>query len=54
MQVVFSRGYALEDDEKVPGDKSFVFTVGDDSVITALNDAIPGMQGQLYLLVIIL
>ncbi|KAL9185805.1 hypothetical protein ACHAXT_003582 [Thalassiosira profunda] len=41
--VVFSRGYALEDDEKVPGDHSFKFTVGDGQVIKALNDAVPGM-----------
>ena len=31
--VVFSRGYALEDDEKVPGDHSFKFTLGDGQVI---------------------
>ncbi len=31
--VVFSRGYALEDDERVPGDRSFRFTIGDDRVI---------------------
>lgn len=41
--VVFSRGYALEDDEKVPGDRSFKFTLGDGRVIKALNDAVPGM-----------
>ncbi|KAL3760680.1 hypothetical protein ACHAWU_007362 [Discostella pseudostelligera] len=41
--VVFSRGYALEDDEKIVGDKSFTFTLGDTQVIQALNDAIPGM-----------
>ena len=41
--VVFSRGYALEDDEKVLGDKSFTFVLGDTNVIQALNDAIPGM-----------
>lgn len=41
--VVFSRGYALEDDEKVPGDKSFRFTLGAPFVIQALNDAVPGM-----------
>ncbi len=41
--VVFSRGYALEDDEKAPGDKSFKFTLGDDRVIRALSDAVPGM-----------
>merc|ERR1712125_227012 len=42
--VVFSRGFGLEDDEKVPGDKSFRFTVGDQAVIGALNDAIAGMN----------
>ncbi|KAL7508831.1 hypothetical protein ACHAXN_005892 [Cyclotella atomus] len=42
--VVFSRGYGLEDDEKVAGDHSFKFTVGNINVIQALNDAIPGMQ----------
>ena len=41
--VVFSRGYALEDDEKVIGDHSFKFTLGDNQVIRALNDAVPGM-----------
>mmetsp|Transcript_5664 Transcript_5664/g.8218 ORF Transcript_5664/g.8218 Transcript_5664/m.8218 type:complete len:312 (+) Transcript_5664:104-1039(+) len=41
--VVFSRGYALEDDEKVIGDHSFKFTIGDNQVISALNDAVPGM-----------
>mmetsp|Transcript_37164 Transcript_37164/g.68305 ORF Transcript_37164/g.68305 Transcript_37164/m.68305 type:complete len:343 (+) Transcript_37164:3-1031(+) len=43
--VVFSRGYALEDDEKKPGDHSFKFTLGSDNnqVIKALNDAVPGM-----------
>ncbi|KAL7530178.1 hypothetical protein ACHAWF_003278 [Thalassiosira exigua] len=41
--VVFSRGYALEDDEKVPGDKTFKFRLGDARVIAALNDAVPGM-----------
>ena len=41
--VVFSRGYALEDDEKVLGDKSFKFTIGDNQVISALNDAAQGM-----------
>mmetsp|Transcript_25873 Transcript_25873/g.54689 ORF Transcript_25873/g.54689 Transcript_25873/m.54689 type:complete len:319 (+) Transcript_25873:221-1177(+) len=41
--VVFSRGYALEDDEKVPGDHSFKFTIGEGQVIKALNDAVPGM-----------
>jgi len=42
--VVFSRGYGLEDDEKVPGDKSFKFKLGDPSVVGALNDAVPGMR----------
>lgn len=42
--VVFSRGYGLEDDESKPGEKAFSFTVGDSSVIAALNDAIPGMK----------
>ena len=43
--VVFSRGYALEDDEKVPGDHSFKFTLGNDrQVIKALNDAVEGMS----------
>ena len=41
--VVFSRGYALEDDEKTPGDHSFKFKLGDARVIRALNDAVPGM-----------
>mmetsp|Transcript_18761 Transcript_18761/g.40635 ORF Transcript_18761/g.40635 Transcript_18761/m.40635 type:complete len:153 (+) Transcript_18761:1439-1897(+) len=41
--VVFSRGYALEDDEKTPGDHSFKFTLGDSQVIKALDDAVPGM-----------
>lgn len=41
--VVFSRGYALEDDEKVIGDHSFKFTIGDNQVISALNDAVQGM-----------
>lgn len=41
--VVFSRGYALEDDETEIGDHSFKFTIGDDQVITALNDAVQGM-----------
>ena len=31
--VVFSRGYALEDDEKTPGDHSFKFTLGSGQVI---------------------
>lgn len=42
--VVFSRGYGLEDDEKVPGDKSFITTVGGYNNIAALNEAIIGMQ----------
>ena len=42
--VVFSRGYGLEDDESKPGQKSFLFKVGDSSVIAALNDALPGMK----------
>ena len=46
--VVFSRGYALEDDEKVIGDHSFQFTLSnnnnnDENVILALIDAVPGM-----------
>jgi len=41
--VVFSRGYALEDDEKVPGDKLFKFQIGDNQVIKALNEAVVGM-----------
>lgn len=41
--VVFSRGYGLEDDEKQVGDHNFTFTIGDVSIIQALNDAIPGM-----------
>ena len=31
--VVFSRGYGLEDDERVAGDRDFVFKIGDDRVI---------------------
>lgn len=42
--VVFSRGYGLEDDESKPGQKSFTFTVGDSTVVAALNDALPGMK----------
>jgi hypothetical protein len=41
--VVFSRSFGLEDDETKAGDKSFRFTVGDGSVIGALNDAVIGM-----------
>jgi hypothetical protein len=52
--VVFSRGYGLEDDEKAVGDHSFTFTVGDDSVIQALNDAIPGMQGNVFFILLVL
>jgi len=45
--VVFSRGYGLEDDEDKPGQKAFTYTVGDSSVISAMNDATPGMkQGE--------
>ena len=33
-------GFGLEDDESKAGDKSFRFTVGDESVIGALNDAL--------------
>ena len=42
--VVFSRGYGFEDDEKVPGDKSFITTLGSPLNIAALNEAIAGMQ----------
>lgn len=42
--VVFSRGYGFEDDEKKPGDKSFITTVGGFNNIVALNDALIGMQ----------
>ena len=52
--MVFSRGYGLEDDEKAVGDHSFTFTVGDDSVIQALNDAIPGMQGNVFFILLVL
>lgn len=41
--VVFSRGYGLEDDEKVPGDKTFVTTIGNPTNILALNEAVAGM-----------
>uniref|UniRef100_A0A7S2EUH9 peptidylprolyl isomerase n=1 Tax=Trieres chinensis TaxID=1514140 RepID=A0A7S2EUH9_TRICV len=41
--VVFSRGYGLEDDENKPEDRAFTFTVGDPTVIDALNDALIGM-----------
>ena len=37
-------GYGLEDDENKPGLKAFSFTVGDNNVIAALNDALPGMK----------
>lgn len=40
--VVFSRGYGLEDDEGKAGLKTFKFTIGDEKVIEALNDAIVG------------
>jgi hypothetical protein len=42
--VVFSRGYGLEDDEKVPGDKVFSTVVGKASNIAALNEALIGMN----------
>jgi FKBP-type peptidyl-prolyl cis-trans isomerase len=42
--VVFSRGYGFEDDEKKPGDRVFVTTVGSLSNILALNDALAEMQ----------
>jgi len=42
--VVFSRGYGFEDDEKKPGDKSFITTVGAFSNIAALNEAVIGMK----------
>ena len=42
--VVFSRGYALEDDERVPGDKSFRTTVGAVNNVMALNEALVGMK----------
>lgn len=42
--VVFSRGYGLEDDEKKPGDKNFITTVGSIGNIAALNDALVGMK----------
>ncbi|CAB9528526.1 expressed unknown protein [Seminavis robusta] len=42
--VVFSRGYGLEDDEKKPGDKSFITTVGAFSNVVALNEALIGMK----------
>lgn len=42
--VVFSRGYALEDDESVPGDKTFITTLGSPINIVALNEAVAGMQ----------
>ena len=42
--VVFSRGYGLEDDEKVPGDKSFITILGSPLNIAALNEAVEGMQ----------
>lgn len=42
--VVFSRGYGLEDDEKIPGDQKFFTTLGSLGNIVALNEAIPGMK----------
>jgi len=36
-------GYGLEDDEKAPGSKSFVTTVGSFQNVAALNDAVLGM-----------
>lgn len=42
--VVFSRGYGLEDDEKSPGSKSFMTTIGSPKNIGALNDAVVGMN----------
>uniref|UniRef100_A0A7S2YMB9 peptidylprolyl isomerase n=1 Tax=Entomoneis paludosa TaxID=265537 RepID=A0A7S2YMB9_9STRA len=42
--VVFSRGYALEDDEKKVGDKTFLTTLGSLGNIAAVNEAIPGMK----------
>jgi hypothetical protein len=42
--VVFSRGYGLEDDEQVPGDKSFRTTVGSFGNVIALNEALVGMK----------
>ena len=42
--VVFSRGYALEDDEKTVGDKTFITTVGSPLNIVALNEVLVGMQ----------
>lgn len=41
--VVFSRGYGLEDDEKRPGDSSFVTTLGSPDLIGAISDGVPGM-----------
>jgi hypothetical protein len=40
---IFPSGYGLEDDEKAPGSKSFVTTVGSFQNIAALNDALLGM-----------
>lgn len=43
--VVFSRGYFLEDDEEKGSQmKTFPFKLGDNSVISALNDGVPGMK----------
>ena len=36
-------GYGLEDDEKKPGDTSFITTLGSSSLIAALSDGVPGM-----------
>ncbi len=41
---ITQKGYGLEDDESKPGEKSFVFTLGNLNVIAALNDAMPGMK----------
>lgn len=36
-------GYGLEDDEKRPGDSSFVTTLGSPDLIGAISDGVPGM-----------
>lgn len=41
--VVFSRGYGLEDDEKKPGETSFITTLGSPSLIAAISDGVTGM-----------
>uniref|UniRef100_A0A7S0ANI2 Peptidylprolyl isomerase n=1 Tax=Minutocellus polymorphus TaxID=265543 RepID=A0A7S0ANI2_9STRA len=41
--VVFSRGYGLEDDEKKPGDTSFITTLGSPSLVAAISDGVLGM-----------